>query len=69
MCRLQLKVGEQFPSEAPRKNQKLKVQLCIDDDDDVVGHKLPGKSKKKKNKHPHNLMKSVNEGRAAEKKH
>ena len=54
---------------APKKDRQLKVQLCVDDDADVFAHKLPGKSKKKKTKHPHNLMKSVNEGRSAEKKH
>ena len=55
---------------APRKDQQLKVQLCISsNDDDVFAHKLPGKSKKKKKKHPHNLMMSIHAGRAAERKH
>ena len=55
---------------APRKDQQLKLQLCISNhDDDVFAHKLPGKSNKKNKKHPHNLMMSVHAGRAAEKKH
>ena len=54
---------------APTKAQQLSVQMLVTETDDIVGHKLPGKSKKKKKKHPHNLMKSVAEGRAAEKKH
>ena len=55
---------------APRKDQRVKTQLFLSgQDDDVFAHKLPGKSKKKKKKHPHNLMKSVMEGRSAERKH
>ena len=55
---------------APRKDLKLKVQLSLaENSDDVFAHKLPGKSKKKKKKHPHNLMMAVDAGRAAEKKH
>ena len=33
---------------APRKDHQLKVQLNVTEHDDVFGHKLPGKSKKKK---------------------
>ena len=55
---------------APRKDQQKRAQLVLSgEDDDVYAHKLPGKSKKKKKKHPHNLMRSVMEGRSAEKKH
>ena len=54
---------------APRKDQQLKVQMVVSENDDVFGHKLPGKSKKKKKKHPHSLMAAVAVGRAAEKKH
>ena len=54
---------------APTKAQQLKAQLCVTETDEVFGHKLPGMSKKKKKKHPHDLMKSVAAGRAAERKH
>ena len=54
---------------APTKVQKKKVQMVVTDLDEVLGHKLPGMSKKKKKKNPHNLMRSVNAGRSAEKKH
>ena len=54
---------------APTKSQQLRAQMCVTETDDVFGYKLPGKSKKKKKKHPHDLMKSVAAGRAAEKKH
>ena len=53
---------------APRKAQHLRIQMCVTETDDVFGHKLPGLSKKKKKKHPHDLMKSVNAERAAERK-
>ena len=43
--------------------------MVVTDLDEVLGHKLPGMSKKKKKKTPHNLMRSVNAGRSAEKKH
>ena len=43
--------------------------MVVTDDDEVVGHKLPGKSNKKKKKNPHNLMRSVIAGRSAERKH
>ena len=54
---------------APTKRQQLRVQMLVNDKDDVVEHKLPGKSKKKKKKHPHDLMLSVQAVRAAERKH
>ena len=55
---------------APRKGQQLRSQLNLSgEDQDIYGHKLPEKSRKKKKKHPHNLIRSVLEGRAAEKKH
>ena len=54
---------------APRKAQQPRMQMCVTDTDDVFAHTLPGLSKKKKKKHPHDLMKSVKAGRAAERKH
>ena len=54
---------------APRKNQQPKVQLYVTENEDVFAHKLPGKSNKKKKKHPHDLMAAVAAGRSAEKKH
>ena len=45
-------------------------QLILSGEDhNVYGHKLSGMLKKKMKKHPHNLMRSDLEGRAAEKKH
>ena len=35
---------------APRKDHQKRVQMYVSENDDVVGHKLPGKSKKKKKK-------------------
>ena len=50
--------------------QQVRSQLILlGEDQNVFGHKLPGKLKKKKKKHPHNLMQSLLEGRAAEKKY
>ena len=49
--------------------RKKGVQMLVNDKDDVVGHGLPVKAKKKKKKHPHDLMLSVQAGRAAERKH
>ena len=50
--------------------QQVRSQLFLSgEDQNVFGHKLPGKLKKKKKKHPHNLLRSVLEGGAAEKKH
>ena len=49
-------------------SQQIRSQLILSlEDHNVCGHKLPGKLKKKK--HPHNLMQSLLEGRAAEKKY
>ena len=54
---------------APRKSKGPKTQLIESRGEQIVAHKLPGKSKKIRKKHPHNLMDAVLAGRAAEKKH
>ena len=54
---------------APTKVQKKKIQMIVTETNEVFGHKLPGKSKKKKKNNPHNLMASVVAVRSAERKH
>ena len=43
--------------------------MIVTETNEVFGHKLPGKSKKKKKNNPHNLMASVVAVRSAERKH
>ena len=52
----------------PTKDQSLRLQLFVDDEEDIVSHHIPNR-KQKKVKHPHSLAAAVAANRAGEKKH
>ena len=54
---------------APTKQQALKRQLEVTEEEEILRHKLPGPSKKSKKKQVHKLSKAVEENRSASKKH
>ena len=54
--------------QSPRKESGLTRQLLVGEEEEVLYFKLPG-TKKKHNKHKHDIMDAVNNARGAEKKH
>ena len=52
----------------PNKEQSLRIQLQVDDEDELVSHSQPSR-KKSKAKKPHSLAAAVAANRAAERKH
>ena len=52
----------------PTAAQTLRLQLDVQEEDEIVSHKIPS-SKKKKKSNPHSLAAAVAANRAAEKKH
>ena len=51
----------------PTKEENLRLQLFVGEEEDFVSHKLPTR-KQKKVKHPHSLAEVVGANRATEKK-
>ena len=56
------------PSGAPKRKTLPAKQLVVDEDSEILFHKLP-EGRKKKKKNPHDLMDAVKNNRGAEKKH
>ena len=56
------------PSGAPKRKALPAKQLVVDEDSEILFHKLP-EGRKKKKKNPHDLMDAVKNNRGAEKKH
>jgi hypothetical protein len=52
----------------PTNEQSVRLQIFVDEEDDIVAHAIPNR-KQKKAKHPHSLAAAVAANRAAEKKH
>ena len=52
----------------PTNEQSVRLQLLVDEEDDIVAHAIPNR-KKKKAKHPQSLAAAVSANRAAEQKH
>ena len=58
------------PSQSgrPTNEQSLRIQLQVEEEEDIVSHSQPSR-KKSKPKHPHSIAAAVAANRAAEKKH
>jgi hypothetical protein len=52
----------------PTKDQTLRLQLFVDEEEEIVAHHIPNR-KQKKTKHSHSLAAAVAANRATEKKH
>ena len=52
----------------PTSEQSQKLQLEVNDEDEIFYHTIPSRNKAKR-KHPHSLAKSVADNRASERKH
>ena len=55
------------PVSQTKNKLNLRLQLNVQEEEELVSHKLPGQKHKPKN--PHSLSKAVSANRAAEKKH
>ena len=53
----------------PTKNQRLRMQLQVLEDEDFVRHSIPSAKSKKKKKKPHSLAEAVAANRTGERKH